>query len=66
MRKHLDHNLKAKLKNSGFGLTIVNYLSHVIKVGTVDAYPRKVSPTRDWPILFDIKKYLCFLGLENY
>lgn len=51
LEKLKQHNLKAKMKNSGFGIAYLEYLRHIVSCGTVSVDPTKIAVIEDWPAL---------------
>ena len=62
----LQHQLFLKLSKYEIGTTQVEYLGHIISVGTVAMNRRKVQCMKDWPVPSSIKKLKGFFGLTGY
>ncbi|KAA3476892.1 polyprotein [Gossypium australe] len=62
----MDQQLFAKKNKCCFGITQIEYLSHVLYPGTVSMYKSKVECVSSWPIPQSVKELKSFLGLSGY
>lgn len=62
--KELDPYLK--LEKCSFAITEVEYLSMIIKPGSLALDPVKVAGIADWPCLATVRYIQSFLGFTNF
>lgn len=61
-----NHYLFAKESKCTFGVTLVEYLDHVVSREGIVADPTKIQAIRDWPTPTTVKEIRGFLGLAGY